>query len=195
MRNKGSKQQDEIEYVGIHVQDDFIKDQELVLALDALQSEIRPDCDRGASIWSFCDSDTTVPRSMRMLVEHVLSSAGCGTLVEAVEYWSNVMDPGDQVPTHQDKDETLYQTTGKVITPIFSAVYYPSVSGFVGGELELQGVTITPRTNRSVIFAGHLLHRVCQVRSGTRHSIVINGWAGAPMVWVCGKKASDNAYD
>ena len=168
--------------ISIHVLDDFLQDRELVARLNLLQPQLRPDAKGGAAIWTVGAVNPRVwtPQPVMLLVEQVLRSAWAGMAPGAVEYWSNVMRPGEQLYVHQDKNEALFQMTGEVVTPIFSAVYYPHVVDVVGGELELPGTTILPRSNRAVVFTGHLQHRVSAVREGTRRSIVLNGWRDSP---------------
>jgi len=168
----------------IHVVDDFLANQELVAILDALHHELRPSVTRGAEVWSLRDEDQTavVPPAMVPFVQHVTRWADPDRSAGSLECWSNEIAAGEQLRMHQDKDEMLYRLCGRVFTPLYSAVYYPNTEGVVGGELELQGMTISPRSNRVVIFSGHLRHRVRLVTDGTRRSIVINGWATAPLV-------------
>jgi hypothetical protein len=168
---------------GVHVLDDFLDDPDLVTAMHELHVKLLPNPVRGAAVWSFGDSDLTPspPRAVKLFVGHALSSAWRGVSPRAVEYWSNIMCPGDQLRVHFDKDEVLYQATGEVVTPLFSTVYYLDADGVVGGELELQGRTISPRSNRAVVFSGHLQHRVRPILDGVRRSFVFNGWAHRPM--------------
>jgi hypothetical protein len=89
---------------------------------------------------------------------------------------------------HYDKDEILYRISGEIFMPIFSSVYYPRTVNVGGGELELPGVRILPRTNRAVIFPGCLPHRVLAVTAGIRRSIAINGWSTPPLMWTSQRK-------
>jgi hypothetical protein len=176
---------DAADCAGVHVLDDFLDDPHLVTAIHELHTNLLPHPVVGAAVWFLGDSDIAQshPRAVKLFVEHAFASAWSGVSVGAVEYWSNVMRPGDQLGMHHDKDEVLYRATGEVVTPLFSTVYYSDAEGVVGGELELQGTTISPRSNRAVVFAGHLEHRVRPVLDGVRRSFVVNGWTEPPMAW------------
>lgn len=167
----------------VHVLDDFLVDPDLIMAIHDHHIKLSPDPVRGAAVWSLGDSGVaqSPPRAVKLFVDHAFSLVRSGLLLGAVEYWSNIMRPGDQLCMHLDKDEALYRATGEVVTPLFSMVYYLDADGVVGGELEVQATTISPRSNRAVVFSGHLYHRVRPVTDGVRRSFVINGWMDPPM--------------
>ena len=66
---------------------------------------------------------------------------------------------------HFDKDETVYERDGTVISPAIGSVYYPVPNTVQGGYLEIQDESkeierIAPVFNRMVIFQSDHLHRV-----------------------------------
>lgn len=93
-----------------------------------------------------------------------------------VEMWSHF---NSRPSEHFDKDEGLYNATGQFRFPLCSIVYYPFIENLVGGELVVDGITITPKTNRLLAFSPGLLHRV-NTYSGNRFSFLINPWDHPP---------------
>ena len=105
------------------------------------------------------------------------------------EYWSNVLENGLALDAHIDRDEKLFQDTGKSAHPLVGSVYYPIVDYVVGGQLLIykNGLdaepteTIAPAQNRTVFFeAGKVWHKVAPVVSGTRAHFAINIWDKEP---------------
>ena len=77
---------------------------------------------------------------------------------------------------HFDKDEILYKK--KIFEhPLFGLIYYPLVESLHGGELLLEtGISVTPKSNRLVLFStGKIRHNV-EKYEGYRHSFLINIW-------------------
>lgn len=84
---------------------------------------------------------------------------------------------------HYDKDEKLFRTTGEIIFPLCSIVYYPFID-MEGGQIIFpgEGIAITPVTNRAIFFRGNLLHDGNPF-TGVRQSIGINPWAKLPLAY------------
>ncbi len=92
------------------------------------------------------------------------------------EYWAHY---GTRPDWHIDKDEKLYERTGKLECPICSIVYYANIDNVIGGNFVTCTDSIKPITNRMLIFSPNLLHRV-EPYTGTRLSIALNPWAHKP---------------
>jgi hypothetical protein len=93
------------------------------------------------------------------------------------EFWTqNNTKPADW---HVDKDEKAYEYTQQFILPICTIVYYPKVDNLLGGILHLEDCSITPKTNRVVIFPPGIWHKVDDF-SGERVSILVNPWVHKP---------------
>ena len=102
-----------------------------------------------------------------------------------VEYWSNTLAEGENMPIHQDKDEKLFWTKKQLAHPAISTVYYPGVTDFAGGELTVNRENILrPRANQLVAFRGSLPHGVNKVASGERRSIALNLWSRTPTTYL-----------
>lgn len=84
---------------------------------------------------------------------------------------------------HHDKDEVLCRTTGKLMFPLCSIVYYSRIQ-MNGGHLIFPEaeIAVAPKTNRIVFFKGSLLHDGTPF-TGTRQSIGINPWASLPLAY------------
>jgi hypothetical protein len=87
----------------------------------------------------------------------------------------------DAPEPHRDKDEETWFTHRQLIHPLCSIVYYPKIE-MQGGKLVFteEGVTVTPKTNRTVIFRSDLLHSGTPC-AGVRQSIGINPWDRLPL--------------
>ena len=93
------------------------------------------------------------------------------------EYWAHY---GTKPEWHVDKDEKRMDTTGELSCPICSIVYYGIIDNLKGGKFMTETESITPKTNRMVIFSAGILHTV-EEYSGTRLSVAVNPWAIKPM--------------
>lgn len=115
--------------------------------------------------------------------------------IDGFEYWTGIqteesLDDGwsDELPVHFDKDESIFEKTGDIVTPIIGSVYYPAGQDFDGGDLAVysDGRDASPeiikaKPNRFIIFdAGKDLHMVQQVTRGVRNAIAINLWEDEP---------------
>jgi predicted 2-oxoglutarate/Fe(II)-dependent dioxygenase YbiX len=113
--------------------------------------------------------------------------------LEGFEYWTGQFsDSGSynsELKTHFDKDEFIWDTEQRVVTPIIGSVYYPIPMGIDGGYLEIHSngqesepERIAAKHNRLIIFpAGEYHHRVTEVTRGLRSAIAINLWNPAPL--------------
>ena len=76
---------------------------------------------------------------------------------------------------HYDKDEFLFDATGKYDYPLCSIVYYPLIENLQGGHLHIECDIITPKENRLIIFPPKTYHYV-EPFKGNRISILVNPW-------------------
>ena len=85
---------------------------------------------------------------------------------------------------HKDKDEDAWFSHKQMIHPLCSIVYYPKIE-MQGGKLIFpeEGVVVTPKTNRTVIFRSDLLHAGTPC-AGIRQSIGINPWDKKPFAYM-----------
>ena len=114
--------------------------------------------------------------------------------IHGFEYWTGIqtVDPeighSNILGRHYDKDESVFEKTGEIVTPLIGTVFYPGIEEFEGGDLAIysDGVDKSPeivkaKPNRLIIFqAGQHVHEVLPVTKGTRHAIAINLWPAAP---------------
>ena len=94
-----------------------------------------------------------------------------------LEQWSHY---GTKPDWHVDKDELLAEQTGKLAYPICSIVFYANINNLVGGNFMMTDVTITPKTNRMLVFGSNILHGVDKY-NGTRMSVAVNAWSNKPL--------------
>jgi hypothetical protein len=113
------------------------------------------------------------------------------------EHWVGVYDANKTVSneggdfsliSHFDKDEKLWEETGKIVNPILGTIFYPDPCNdeIEGGYLKVWKThdtdfnapyeLIEPKYNRLVIFDASQLHAVTPVTKGTRKAIAINLW-------------------
>lgn len=84
---------------------------------------------------------------------------------------------------HQDKDERMLKEKGIYSFPLCSIVYYACVENLKGGNIEIEdGIVVSPKSNRMVIFTGSKFHYV-QEYTGTRLSLIINPWDGSKYLY------------
>lgn len=76
---------------------------------------------------------------------------------------------------HVDKDEG----TRELKTPLCSIIYYPMIENLTGGKFLTNTETITPRTNRMIVFSPGIYHGV-EEWTGVRFSVAINPWSHKP---------------
>lgn len=124
--------------------------------------------------------------------------------IQGFEHWVGVYQPEDGKVTenfgfkhhlkhHFDKDEKVWDETGKVVRPKIGTVYYPNpvIDDSEGGYLQLwdthesdpTGIPyelIRPKFNRLIIFDAGKLHAIQEVTKGIRHAIAINLWSQSP---------------
>jgi predicted 2-oxoglutarate/Fe(II)-dependent dioxygenase YbiX len=169
--------------------DDFIKDQNLLNDINKDSTFFGPN---GNFMWWDGWWNSPVDTVKKRLIEYIWKDNSFLDLkgIFGFEYWTGVYGPSKEhkdLPTHFDKDELLYEETGKMVSPVMGTVFYPSPIPFEGGYLEIDSKgekteVIQAKYNRLVIFpAGDLPHRVTPVLSGTRHAIAINLWNQVPL--------------
>jgi hypothetical protein len=90
--------------------------------------------------------------------------------------------------SHFDKDEKLWEETGKIVTPKIGTIFYPDPCNneMEGGYLKVWKThdtdfnapyeLIEAKYNRLVIFDASQLHAITPVTKGTRKAIAINLW-------------------
>lgn len=106
-----------------------------------------------------------------------------GVQYAGYEYWTQSLDSTTErknVGWHNDKDEHLQHTQGILKTPYVGFVYYAHSQIPDGGFLEIDREgdveRIQPVPNRIVIFDSGTLHRVVNITSDVRRSLVSNIW-------------------
>lgn len=128
--------------------------------------------------------------------------------VIGVEWWLSRMRTSNvKVDFHRDRDNALFDATGRTVTPVTSSLLYLTRS--VGGLLAVSTAppnprapacapdpstfeVVEPRPNRFVFFDGHLTHGVLDARNevplrrlptqpGLRLGIAINFWHRRPV--------------
>jgi hypothetical protein len=175
--------------------DNFIKDQDL---LRDISNDINFFSDPGVYYWWDGWWNGEAKSLKHRLIEHIWAD-NC-PLSEAIairgfEYWTGIQtaDPNmgfeNNLGGHFDKDEELFELTGKIVTPSMGTVYYPEQSEFEGGMLEIysegedkEPEVVYAKPNRLVIFdAGKYVHSVRPVTKGTRKAIAINLWLTLPL--------------
>jgi hypothetical protein len=83
---------------------------------------------------------------------------------------------------HYDKDEQLWQENKEMQTPLCSIVYYGNVNKLINGKFLTETISVTPKTNRLVIFSPNIYHTV-EEYTGDRLSISINPWNIKPRLY------------
>jgi len=94
------------------------------------------------------------------------------------EWWTQ----NNSYPTqawHYDTDESNKET---LKSPLCSIIYYPFVAHLSGGYLSTEDVKIKPKTNRMIIMAPEIMHRIepYNIEEATRWSFLLNPWAYKP---------------
>ena len=164
------------------VVDGFIRDPELLDAMltDGVWETLPPDTGWYAGWWK------QKPTNLwHLLIHKIWATLPNVHSSKGFEYWGNNIqaENGGILQWHQDKDERLFEDTGKTVSPKIGAVYYPYPSQFTGGYLEIANGNdfdrlerIEPVFNRLVIFDPSQYHRVSKVYSGYRKAFVVNVW-------------------
>jgi hypothetical protein len=93
------------------------------------------------------------------------------------EYWAHY---GTHPGWHVDRDEKLALATGDIKHPICSIVYYAKIESLAGGKFLTKTETITPKTNRMIMFSPGMEHSV-EYYMGTRLSVAVNPWQTKPI--------------
>ena len=173
--------------------DNFIKDEKFLQEI----SENLDDIFKDPGIYKWWDGWwVSPPKNILQRIIHSAWVTDCRIKesfeISGIEYWTGIQSTdakwNDHLVMHTDKDEELWNTTGKVVGPLVGTLYYPPGQDFDGGMLEIfsDGVDAEPervkaKDNRLVIFpAGDYFHRVATVTRGTRRAIAFNLWAGTP---------------
>lgn len=106
---------------------------------------------------------------------------------KGIELWTHILGPNEKdngLDWHIDKDEKLYEETGKIKTPLYGSIFYCHQEiNLIDdmGMLELgtppEIERIKPLPNRLVIFKSNTPHRVTPgTQSSPRRSIISNLW-------------------
>jgi hypothetical protein len=109
-----------------------------------------------------------------------------------VEQWHNNPKYGYYPTEHLDKDEPLWEETGKVRLPLCSAILYVMVDNLVGANLEVSKDnipididympefknvdTIVPEEGKIVLLDPGVWHKVTDYVSGRRIALILNFW-------------------
>ena len=103
----------------------------------------------------------------------------------SLEYWCNILNPGNELDWHQDKDEKRYEKNPlDIVCPKAGAVIYAYPHTVNGGYLEIEHMSthsieverIEPVYNRLVLFDVSKEHRVSKIWSGDRYGFQVNLW-------------------
>lgn len=183
----------------IAVFDDFIKDQELLKAIESEGENfyVPTGSYRYWKGWWTKPASNTKQRLAEYIwkteypLQHTLEADG-------FEYWTGLQSAEiegrrNYLELHFDDDVTYRQETGERMFPVLGCVYYPPGFDFKGGDLHIytDGENNSPeiiktRGNRLVIFnPGEVVHGVDEVTEGTRGAIAINVWDQEP--WSVGQ--------
>jgi len=121
--------------------------------------------------------------------------------LDGFEHWVGIQTPKDitkndagewSLTTHFDKDEKLWDETGKIVTPKLGTIFYPDPCNneIEGGYLKVWKThnidfnapyeLIEAKYNRLIIFDAGQLHAVTPVTKGIRKAIAINLWDESP---------------
>ena len=121
--------------------------------------------------------------------------------LDGFEHWVGIQKANDVIKndagewsliTHFDKDEKLWEETGKIVTPKIGTIFYPDPCNneIEGGYLKIWKThdinfnasyeLIEPKFNRLIIFDASQLHAVTPVTKGIRKAIAINLWDNEP---------------
>lgn len=176
--------------------DDFIKDESL---LEELKNDETFFDDNGSYMWWGGPWTSPASTLKQRLIEEIWIKNSPWDFprynpieLSGFEYWTGRYSADDQNPStlnmHFDKDEGLFKSEKKLVTPIIGTVFYPLPMDIDGGYLEIfsKGMDSEPeriqaKYNRLVIFpAGEYPHRVTEVTRGTRSAIAINLWDMPP---------------
>lgn len=110
------------------------------------------------------------------------------------ELWSQVIQDRE-LGWHVDKDEHVWQTQNRVVSPIFGSIYYAHAEYVRGGFLETRNEygsqLIEPVPNRLIIHHPAQTHMVHKCTAGLRRSFLTNLWAEKPSEENFGKAAYD----
>jgi len=93
-----------------------------------------------------------------------------------VEQWAFHSELTQLPDLHQDRDEELFDRTGKLSFPMCSCVAYLSVENLKGANLEIGEDAVSPKTGMLVLIAPGVWHKVSEYVSGKRHSLNYNFW-------------------
>ena len=169
----------------LSVWDELVRDTALAAALERVHRDFHL-IDRSTFFWYDMPTpgQSSPANPIEELAELVVRTVRPLKLA-GVEYWSNTLSQGENMPIHQDKDEKLFWTKKQLAHPAISTVYYPGVTDFAGGELIVNRENIIrPRANQLVAFRGSLPHGVNKVASGERRSIALNLWSRTPTTYL-----------
>ncbi len=176
----------------IHVYDDFIKDRDL---LSAIEKDTSFYYNNGNYYWWDGEEIRSLKHKLINYIWIENYPADATYEISGFEYWTGCQSSEirlghmNRLPLHKDKDETLYRETGKIVSPVIGSVYYTHDCTHVeGGDLliynkgdDQEPEVVKPVMNRLVIFdAGKYSHCVDKVTNGLRRSIAINLWEDIP---------------
>src|SRR6056300_1052654 len=104
--------------------DDFIKDQNLLNDINKDSTFFGPN---GNFMWWDGWWNSPVDTVKKRLIEYIWKDNSFLDLkgIFGFEYWTGVYGPSKEhkdLPTHFDKDELLYEETGKMVSPVMGTV-------------------------------------------------------------------------
>ncbi|MEM7244055.1 MAG: hypothetical protein AAF533_01860 [Acidobacteriota bacterium] len=126
------------------------------------------------------------------------------------EWWFQVRDTTDGKSFHFDKDEQLFEDTGRMVHPLVASVFYLGRNGgptlivdqgcdpsgkTLSPPSPTRGVAVLPRSNHYTVFPGHLYHAIYpgDVAGSIRVTFLVNWWDRRPRGMRDGRQSS--AFD
>tara|TARA_R100000742_G_C4268266_1_gene86629 strand:+ start:884 stop:1402 length:519 start_codon:yes stop_codon:yes gene_type:complete len=129
--------------------------------------------DKEGEGWHLADCEHDNSEMCNQILRHAGKYFDISKMV-GYDYWTHTNTRPMQ--WHYDKDEIAYTTKGVTRYPICSTVFYLEVENLSNGKLQFKnGVEVTPRENRLVLFSPGLYHGVEQFK-GLRTGINVNPW-------------------
>ena len=161
--------------------DDFVKDQKLLHYFSDI--EVWNNLDAGEYSTYSCVHDK-ISKPLSTFIWKLKDRFWKYKNWKHFEYWVNITDARQTLDWHEDKNEELAETTGKIVHPQAGAVWYGFPHVVSGGYLEIINEEdiqmdierIQPVYNRIVVFDVSKTHRVAPILSGTRYGLQVNLW-------------------
>ena len=162
----------------VHIFDDFLLPPFEGNELKRIAS-LRTKKDVNRYFWH--DLKTAAPISLEIsrLYQRVLKAVTITEEAKLVgfEYWANELGPRDSLAIHSDVDEYLYVKHRQLRCAQIGVIYFGACTDLRGGELVFEdGIIVSPRSNRCVVFFGATRHGVERISNGSRSTVVMSIW-------------------